>query len=376
MKIAHLLHWDGSGGGPEAVLNLVRGFHEAGVDQVVFHGGMGRLAAGCEALGVPRIQLPLDRKSTLALGFIGLVRALRRTRPDVLLTQGQWAGPIGAIAAAWAGVKTIYITQWPSFYTDWTPFRAWRNAWAEWIPCRLASRVIALTPSVYYQYLYRGWAGDSKLALIPNVFRQSDTPSPEDAARIRREFGWAQDAIHVVSVGRLADQKRVDWLLQAWAEVHRRCPSARLWIVGDGPERAALERLAKRLGIAGTCVFLGARPRGIAFMAASDVVAMTSLYESCAFVPLEAKACGKPLIANAVDGVRDNVQDGVDGFLVPPNDPAALARRLLELLTDPALRLRMGEAGRAAMAQTDSRAIVARYRELIDEVLAPAEQSS
>jgi glycosyltransferase involved in cell wall biosynthesis len=375
MKIGHLIHLDGPGGGPEAVINLVQGFHQEGVDQVVFHGGMGRIASVCDKLGVSHYRLSIDRKASLLSGFIGLVRALRRTRPDVLLMQGQWAGPIGAMAAVLAGVKTIYITQWPAFYTDWTPFRAWRNAWAEWIPCRLACRVIALTPSVYYQYLYRRWAGDDKLVLIPNVFQLSNLPSLEDAARIRREYGWSCDAVHVVSVGRLADQKRIDWLLEAWQEVQQHCSSARLWIVGDGPERVMLEGMAGHLGITGTCTFLGARPRGIEFMAASDMVVMTSLYESCAFVPLEAKACGKPLIANGVDGVKDNVRDGIDGYLVAPNDRSALARRLMDLIDDPVLRNKMGAAGLAVMANIDPGEIIARYLGLIRSSLTSVEKS-
>lgn len=370
MKIGHLIHLDGPGGGPEAVINLVQGFHREGVEQVVFHGGAGRIASECDTLGVSHCRLSIDKKASLLQGFIGLVRALRRTRPDVLLMQGQWAGPIGAMAGALVGVKTIYITQWPAFYTDWTPFRAWRNAWAEWIPCRLACRVVALTPSVYYQYLHRRWAGDDKLVLIPNVFQLSRVPSVAEAAAIRREFGWDQDAIHVVSVGRLADQKRVDWLLKAWQQVQKNSASARLWIVGDGPERSTLEGLADHLGITRTCTFLGARPRGIEFMAASDMVVMTSLYESFGYVPLEAKACGKPVIANAVDGVRDNVQDGVDGYLVAPNDSAGLANRLIELIENPDLRYQMGVAGVKGLARFDPGETVACYLNLINGISA------
>ncbi len=368
MKIGHLIHLDGPGGGPEAVMNLARGLHETGDEQIVFHGGEGRLPAFCDSLGIRHVQLPIERKSQLLYGFFPLVRAFRRTRPDVVLTQGQWAGPIGALAAALAGVKTIYITQWPAFYTDWTPFRAWRNAWAEWIPCKLARRVITLTPSVYYQYLYRGWASEDKLVILPNIFNASSVPGQEEAACVRRDFGWDNKNIHVVSVGRLADQKRVDWLLQAWREVQNECPSARLWIVGDGPERSRLENMARSLGIAETCRFLGAQPRGIAFMAAADVVAMTSLYEACAFVPLEAKACGKPLVANAVDGLRDNVNDGVDGYCVLPGNPGALAQRITEVVKDPHLRLRMGAAGRAAVAAMNSRQTIEHYKSLVAAV--------
>ncbi|MEI6167042.1 MAG: glycosyltransferase family 4 protein [bacterium] len=375
MKIGHLIHLDGSGGGPEAVINLMRGFQLAGHEQVVFLGGNGRIVAACDRMAIECVRVPIHRKILLLWGMIRLIRSLSRIRPDVLLIQGQWGGPVGAVAAKMAGVKSVYITQWPAFYTDWTPWRAFRNAWAEWIPCRLACRVVALTQSVYYQYLHRRWAGDGKLVLIPNVFQQSGIPSLEDSARIRREYGWSHDDVHVVSVGRLADQKRVDWLLKAWQEVQQHCAAARLWIVGDGPERAMLEGLARQLGITRTCTFLGERPHGIEFMAASDVVVMTSLYESCAFVPLEAKACGKPLIANAVDGVRDNVRDGVDGYLVAPNDSATLALRIMEVVNDPLLRHQMGVAGIAAMAKIDSHQIIIRYLDLINKTLCPAEQA-
>ncbi len=362
-----MIHLDGAGGGPEAVISLMNGLRASGVDQVVFHGGVGRIASACDQLGVSRVQLPIDRKITLVWGFVRLVLALRRLRPDVLLTHGQWAGPVAALAASLAGVKTIYITHWPAFYTDWTPLRAWRNAWAEWIPCRLAARVVALTPSVHSQYLHRGWVGQGKLVQIPNVFSTTGLPTVEDAAAIRRQHGWADDAIHVVSVGRLVAQKKVEWLLEAWTEVERNCPSARLWIIGDGPERTTLERLSQSRGLQGTCTFLGAQPGGIRFMAASDIVVMTSLFESASFVPLEAKACGRPIVASAVDGVRDNVREGVDGYLVPPGDAAALAGRLRELIESSEVRRQMGEAAVAAMSRLDSREIVERYRALAVE---------
>jgi glycosyltransferase involved in cell wall biosynthesis len=103
-------------------------------------------------------------------------------------------------------------------------------------------------------------------------------------------------------------------------------------------------------------------------MAASDMVVMTSLYESFGYVPLEAKACGKPVIANAVDGVRDNVQDGVDGYLVAPSDSAGLANRLIELIENPDLRYQMGVAGVKGLARFDPGETVARYLSLINGI--------
>lgn len=369
MKVGHLIHLDGPGGGPLAVIRLVKSLRLRGIEQVVFHGGADRIASTCDALGVPRVQLPIGRKSTLLPGFIRLVLALRRHRPDVLILQGQWAGPVGALAAALAKIKTVYVTQWPAFYTDWTPFRTWRNAWAEWIPCRFAQRVVAPAASVHYQYLHRGWVAESRLVVIPNMPEEGEPPGLEqDALQIRRENGWADDAVHVVSVGRLTDQKRVDWLLHAWKIVQARRPDARLWIVGDGAEAETLRSLANRLGIEGSCHFLGAKPKGIAYIAAADIVVMTTMYESFGYVAYEAMGCGKPLVATAADGVRDTVTNGVDGYLVPPGDAVALADRLVGLIADKGERSRLGAAGRVTFGRWDAGETAGRYLALLQDV--------
>jgi glycosyltransferase involved in cell wall biosynthesis len=266
------------------------------------------------------------------------------------------------------GVKSIYIIAWPSFYTDWTPWRTLRNAWAEWIPCRLAKRVVALTPSVYYQYLVRGWAGDEKLVIIPNIVPQTGPPSRDDVIRIRREKGWADDAVHVVSVGRLTNQKRVDWLLNAWKGVQAKCPDARLWIVGDGPDRDHLVNLSGQLGLTASCQFLGATPCGIPYIAAADIVVMTTMYEGFGNVACEAMACGKPVVVTAADGVRENVADGIDGYLVQPGDIPALTHRLVHLVTHPNERHDMGEAGLRSVQRWNVERVLSRYIDLLRDI--------
>lgn len=368
MKIGHLIHFDGPGGGPGSLVNMMGGFRDAGHEQVVFFGGRGRIMAACEQWGIEHVSVPIHGKATLPLGMLKLIFALRRARPDVLMVRGQWGGLVGTLAAWLTGVRSIYIIAWPSFYTDWTPWRTFLNALAEWIPCKLAKRVVALTPSVYYQYLFRGWAGDEKLLIIPNIVPQKGLPSCDDVVRIRRENGWVEDAVHVVSVGCLVDQKRVDWLLKAWKDVQATCPDARLWIVGDGPQKESLVTLAGRLGLNSSCEFLGSKPRGINYIAAADIVVMTSMYEGFGNVTCEAMACGKPIIATSVDGVRDNVRDGVDGYLVQPGDIAALTKRIKQLVNNVVDRRQMGEAGLRSVKQWDVAQVMSHYHVLLKNV--------
>jgi glycosyltransferase involved in cell wall biosynthesis len=269
-----------------------------------------------------------------------------------------------------AGVRrSIYIAGWPAFYTDWDLWRVIRNRLCEAIPCHSCNRVVVLSRGSWYQYSIRR-LGDGKLRLIHNGVDLERVPSPAQTRSLRETNRWDDQFCHVVSVGRLADQKCVDWLLRSWRIVQEKRSDARLWIVGDGQEEAALHRLAKDLEIGGTCAFLGSQPNGFEYVAAADIVAMTTLYEGHALLPLEAMASGRPIVASDVDGVRDSIRDGAEGFLVPPGEIEAFAEKLLLLIEDPALRKRMGDAGRLRAPDFSVAHSTRKYSLLIEEVLA------
>jgi glycosyltransferase involved in cell wall biosynthesis len=135
-------------------------------------------------------------------------------------------------------------------------------------------------------------------------------------------------------------------LLLAMREVLRERPEARLAFVGDGVRRPLLERFARELGIAGRCHFLGFRLDAPAIVARAALSVSASYAEGISNAILEGMATRRPVVATAVGGTPEIVRDGVNGFLVPPGAPAALAARILELLGDPALRREMGERGR------------------------------
>lgn len=340
-------------------------------DLSAIHGSAGRVAQACEKLGIPHWELPIDRAAALPVSFFTLVTTLRHIAPDVVILHGQWAGPVGALAARLAGIaRMIYICHWPSFYSDWDIPRVIRNRICEAIPCRLSARVVTNSRGNWYQYLIRRLAPLEKLRIIHNGISPANLPAPSRRAEIRRQHQWDESLCHVVSVGRLADQKCVDWLLKSWRIVISQNRKAKLWIVGDGPDLQHLKQLASDLQIKDSCFFLGAQPSGIDYIAAADIVAMTTIYEGHANVPLEAMACGKPLVANDVDGVNDSFRDGVEGFLVPPGDVELFAKRLLKLIEDESLRKQMGESGKLRSEEFLLSKIVAQYCALIDEVLA------
>lgn len=369
-RLVQLIQADGSGGGPVSVATQLSYLRET-FNCWVLHGGNGRLSAFCESAGLPHLRLPLEHLRPWSRGLWLLRRTLRRLQPDLVVLNGQWISPWGALFARGLRIPaTVYVARWPAFYTDWDLLRMGRNFLAEWIPCRYSDRVIALTESTRYRYLLRRLVDESRLVQLPNPLDLRTVPSSEQRTDFRRSHGWSEDAQHVVLSSRLSDQKRVDWLVRSWPRVVEACPRARLWVVGDGPERARLEALRNGLGLVSTCTFVGEVPDALPYVASADVVVVTSLYESFGRSLVEAMACGRPVVATSADGFRDLLRDGIEGVLVPPGDADALADRVIRLLKHPTLRSILGEAGRRTAQGYAADVVMPQYRDLFLAVLA------
>jgi glycosyltransferase involved in cell wall biosynthesis len=167
------------------------------------------------------------------------------------------------------------------------------------------------------------------------------------------------------TIGRLDHQKGLDLLLRALAEL----PGAGLSIVGDGPERAELERLAAGLGVADRVRFEGWRADARRHLTAIDVFVLPSRFEGFPLAILEAMLAALPVVATSVGSVAESVADGDTGLLVAPEDPVALAGALRRLLADPGQRARMGAHGRARALELTPAAMARAYSDLYRELL-------
>ncbi|HEY5183354.1 MAG TPA: glycosyltransferase family 4 protein, partial [Actinomycetes bacterium] len=172
---------------------------------------------------------------------------------------------------------------------------------------------------------------------------------------IRERHGLAGRPV-VVCVSRLMPRKGQDTLVRALPQVRRAAPGAALLLVGGGPSRQRLERLAREVSVERDVVFAGSVPFAelAAHYDAGDVFAMPCRtrnggldVEGLGIVYLEASATGKPVVAGDSGGAPDAVLEGETGFVVPGRDVAAVADRVSELLSEPELAARMGEQGRA-----------------------------
>jgi sugar transferase (PEP-CTERM/EpsH1 system associated) len=249
-------------------------------------------------------------------------------------------------------------------------------------PRRVASRLLALgltracaVSRDLAEELVRDWrVPRERVAWIPNgvdldVFEK--TAALDD---LRREFGLTSDHRVLMNTGGFRPVKDHPTLLRAFAIVHRARPEARLLLVGSGgvaDPRAGLDRMAADLGIGDAVRFAGVRRDIPGLLELCEVYVSSSRYEGMSNTILEAMAATRPVVATAVGGTPDLVEDGVSGFLVPAGAEEPMAARVTQLLDDATLRRRMGEAGRARIeARHSMTEMVRAYSDLYETMWA------
>ena len=229
---------------------------------------------------------------------------------------------------------------------------------------RRCDHLIGNTRAIVNYAIGRGWPRE-RITYLPNFVpdARARTGPPAAAAPVK------QSPV-AVALGRLHPNKGFDLLLEAFAATR----NIDLWIAGDGPLRSRLERLATRLGIARRVRFLGWLEDVPALLASADLLVCPSLHEPLGNVVIEAWSAGLPVVATASDGPAALIEDGENGILVPlpgasGGGPKSLADAIERVCADPALRARLGSAGRRAYeAEFTEPIVVAGYRSFFDRV--------
>jgi glycosyltransferase involved in cell wall biosynthesis len=197
---------------------------------------------------------------------------------------------------------------------------------------------------------------------------------PNKGNIVRRRLGVPEGAAVVVSVGRLSPEKGHRFLVEAIARMHGYEIDTHFVFCGDGPCQRELEIQCKRLGISNVCHFVGFRRDMGEIYQAMDLLVLPSLTEGLPTVILEAFAAAKPVVATAVGGVPEVVEDGVNGILVPPGRSDVLAEAIKECLAAPEKRGKMGEAGyHKVKSEFTFESLTEKFVSIYDEILkAPA----
>ncbi|MGW2408661.1 glycosyltransferase family 4 protein [Streptomyces sp. NPDC001739] len=360
------------GGVARVVADLVRAQVAAGLRTVVAAPPGGALLREAAAAGAETAPWPARRAPGPALpGETGrLARLIRRLGPDLVHAHSAKAG-LAARLAVRGRIPTVHQPHaWSFEAVGGTAARlavGWERYAARW-----THRVLCVSEAERQ----RGEAAGvpARWAVVRNgVDLHRCSPAYDDAAArraLRRSLpalaGLAPEAPLVVCVGRLCPQKDQRTLLRAWPAVRTAVPDAVLVLVGDGPDQARL-----RTGAPPGVRFAGAAADTVPWYRAADVAVLPSRWEGMALAPLEAMACGRPVVVTDVGGAREALPPGAAPHcLVPPGAPAPLAQALRGLLTRPHLRT---ELGRRALAHTratgdvrrTAAAVVALYRELL-----------
>lgn len=333
------------GGAQRYVRDLAEALRDR-YDVAVAAGGGGPLLETLAEKGVRTHALPFllwDIRPRADLrAFAEILRLLRRERPEILHANSAKAGGLGALAGRLAGVPKIVFTAhgW-EFNAPRGPLEKFVMRLASWLTVLLAHRTIAVSEAVRRDVL--GWPGiGRKIVVVKNGVscpRLRERNAAREALLPGRGGG-----LWIGMLSELNPTKRVEDAVRAFARLAPRRPDAVLIALGEGREREKLETLVRELRLGERVFLLGSRPEAAELLAAFDILVHTSRSEALGYALLEAGCASLPVVATAVGGIPEVVEDRVSGLIVPRESPEKLAAALEELADDAELRKRLGAA--------------------------------
>jgi glycosyltransferase involved in cell wall biosynthesis len=363
-RVLSVIHGPVYGGAHSQLIRLREPLLARGFDTIALlpeepGNARGRLdEAGVEVLSLPlhRLRATPDPRTQLrfAASLPGEVAAIRRVLAERHIDLVQVHGPTnphGAIAARREGIPVVW-----QLYEMRTP-----------APLRLATMPLVLRMADVAMSTGRAVArsypgalrlGERLVTYVPPVDTQEFRPDPQRRAAARAELGLSDGTTAVGTLGNLNPDKGHEFLIRAIADVRQRHPDVRLRILGaHSPAHASLDTKlrseARRLGLSegGSIRFVDPGRRAAELLPALDVFVLASRREGIPTVVLEAMACGIPVVTSDVGAVREVVEAGASGLVVPRGDPAALATAVEQLLAEPELRERIAAAGRRIVVE-------------------------
>jgi glycosyltransferase involved in cell wall biosynthesis len=289
--------------------------------------------------------LELDRVSKFQLWrWLPLLRLLRSGRIDVVHAHKFGSNLWLALLSPLASVPVLVAHEHSWSYAG----RPFRRLVDRTLIARAATKIVAVSPADRMRMIQLEGIPPDKVVFIPNGIPD---PVRGNRERVRRALRLGPLETVVGTVCGLRPEKDLATALRAVGQVSAHRPELRFVVVGDGPERARLERLADALGV--RAMFLGHRPNAQipGLLAAMDVVVLSSRFEGMPLAVLEWMAAGKAIVASRVGGIPSILADGSEALLVEPGDEAAFAAAIDRLLGNPLERHRLGAAAQRRQRQ-------------------------
>lgn len=308
--------------------------------------------------------LPLRRTRKLEFAaWARLARFIRRERVDVLHTHTFGSNAFGALVASATGVPVLLAHEHTWSYEG----RPLRRFLDRELIARRADRFIAVSREDQRRMVAVERIKPERTIFVPNGIPPSPPPTGRD---VRAELGIGPGVPVIGTVGVLRAQKAHHLLVRAAGELSATHPDMIVLIAGQGPEQPTLEGLARDLGIGSRVRFLGFRDDVSDLLRALDVAVSCSDYEGSPLAVMEYMDAACPIVATAVGGVPDLIDDGVHGLLVPSGNSQALARAIGSLLSDPERGARLGARAQGRRrAEFDIDTLVGRLEALYQDLL-------
>ncbi|MFO0891135.1 MAG: glycosyltransferase [Isosphaeraceae bacterium] len=314
--------------------------------------------------GLVGIELT-DRARHLPALVREVAAQLRRMSADLLCCYGYKGDLVGVLAARRVGIPVVGVAQ------GWTSatFRVRMYQRLDRLCLRRMDRVVCVS-GAQSEKVRRVGVDPGRIAVIRDAVHAERFGPPDPADRESLEAMFARRPTRIIgAAGRLSPEKGFGVLVEAAAIVARSDPGVGFVHFGDGPLREAIWRKIEEAGLGGRFVLAGFRNDLDRYLPHWDLSVLPSFTEGLPNVVLESYAAGVPVVATSVGGTPEAVTDGVDGFLVPPGSPAALADRILDMLRRDEDRRQMGLRGRERIARDFTfRAQALNYQTLFEEL--------
>lgn len=262
-----------------------------------------------------------------------LIQIIKELNPEVVITHLWFANTVGRVSSFLAGAPKIISFE----HNIYDEVKGQKQFFIDRVLSAITNRIVAVSEAVKESLLRHG-IPEKKIVVILNGINTGKY-SITDRTVARKRLGLTEEEFIFSFVGRLTKQKGADILLKALS----RLDGGSLIIAGNGEERDELEKMAKKLGIAGRVKFLGVVKNVPEVLAASDCFVLPSRWEGLGIVLLEAMAAGKPIIASRVGGIKEIVIENENGILASAGSDNELAGAMIRLMGDGGLRKRLAD---------------------------------
>jgi len=332
-RVLHLISSIGLFGAEQVALTLGRAFQDGPVQAIVgaLHNSHN---PHLEIIDVARThETPTAvfscRGKFDARAVLAIKNYILQHKIDLVHTHNYKSNLIGLLAAKWAGVPTVATVH---GFTDMDTRVSWYERLDRWVMRRFFDRLVVVTSQMLPDF------PDDMKDVIPNGMNMDALSQADDSDRFRSRWKIVRSDLVITTVGRLSKEKNQTLLLKALYPLLRRDPRLKVLIVGEGPERLAVEKYIRSRNLTDQVIMTGLLKDVAAVYQSTDVFVLPSLTEGVPMTILEAMAYHCPVVATAVGGVPEIIREGKTGLLVPSNNEKAMRAAIERLLNEKRLR--------------------------------------